>query len=480
MGERFGNYELLEKIAVGGMAEIFKARATHGRGVEKTVCIKRIHPALSADRNFVAMFIDEARLGVSMVHGNVVPVFDFGCVDGHYFLAMEYVSGQDLAGFNGRARVVGLRWPLDAAFHVVMEVLEGLEYAHHKRDGEGRPLELVHRDVSPSNILLSRDGEVKLLDFGIARSHAREFETRTGVIKGKPGYMSPEQAAGMVVDARADVWSCGAVLHELVCDMRLKDGRRRVGDPQIDAVLDKALAANRDNRFETARKMQDALADILTARGLRASAGGLAAFIGRVEEAPAPGENWDMSSHAVEEHVAAALKPAPVETGAELLGTHRLAPPSRPKSAQWLGLAAGLAAVGVAIALLWPAGAGKSSTAKPAPPVAARPAPARPAPVSAPTPAPAPVAPAPIETAEAKPAAPANRPKTAEVSINSKPWSNVTLDGKPAGATPIRDLKIPAGKHKVVLTNPVLGLSRTLSFSVKPGEDKLIREVLSE
>ena len=222
MSERFGNYELLEKVAVGGMAEIFKARAIHGQGVEKLVCIKRIHPALSADKSFVAMFIDEARLGVKMVHGNIVPVFDFGYVDGHYFLAMEYVEGQDLATLSGRAQVVDLEWPPELAFFVTMEILEGLAYAHHKRDDSGRPLELVHRDVSPSNVLVSNDGQVKLLDFGIARSQAREFETRTGVIKGKPGYMSPEQAAGMKVDARADVWSSGAVLHELVTGVKIK------------------------------------------------------------------------------------------------------------------------------------------------------------------------------------------------------------------------------------------------------------------
>ena len=310
MGERFGNYDLLEKIAVGGMAEIFKARAIHSKGVEKIVCIKRIHPALSADRNFVAMFIDEARLGVSMVHGNIVPVFDFGYVDGRYFLAMEYVEGQDLAALSGRARVVGVDWPFAVAIYVVTEILEGLIYAHHKRDDQGRPLELVHRDVSPSNILVSADGQVKLLDFGIARSQAREFETRTGVVKGKPGYMSPEQAAGGTVDARADVWSCGAVLHELLTGVKLKDGRERTGDPDVDALLDRALAADREERFEDSAALQRALLDLIADRRLRPTSRDLAESIARVEATRPPGEDWDMQSTAMEKHLAAALEPA--------------------------------------------------------------------------------------------------------------------------------------------------------------------------
>jgi serine/threonine protein kinase len=289
MGERFGSYDLIEKIAVGGMAEIFKARAIHGRGVEKQVCIKRIHPALSADKDVVGMVIDEARLGVTMVHGNIVPVFDFGCIDGRYYLALEYVEGQDLAALHGRARVVGIEWPLELAVHVVAEVLEGLVYAHRKRDSQGRPLQLVHRDVSPSNILVSKDGQVKLLDFGIARSAVREFETRTGVIKGKPGYMSPEQAAGWAVDSRADVWSCGAVLHELVAGTKLKDGRVRIADAEVDAIVCKALSASLDDRYADTAEMQRALFGLLDGRGQHPRPGDLAAFIERVQAARAPG-----------------------------------------------------------------------------------------------------------------------------------------------------------------------------------------------
>jgi serine/threonine-protein kinase len=535
MGERFGSYDLIEKIAVGGMAEIFKARAVHGRGVEKLVCIKRIHPALSADKDFVGMFIDEARLGVTMVHGNIVPVFDFGCIDGRYYLALEYVEGQDLAGLHGRARVVGIEWPLELAVYVVTEVLEGLIYAHHKRDTQGRPLELVHRDVSPSNILVSRDGQVKLLDFGIARSAVREFETRTGVIKGKPGYMSPEQAAGWAVDSRADVWSCGAVLHELVAGTRLKDGRVRVGDADVDAVLDKALAAKLEDRYADTAGLQRALFDLLGRRGFRPRASDLTAFIDRVQAARAPGEDWDMQSTGVEERLAA----LELRTGDEGSGvrtqevggevsvlaetvvageretrtegrTRQVTAAIDAPGRTGRRLAVAIAAVGLLVAAgavaAW-IGLGGPDTSPG--PVAAGPAGDPPGPGPAgnaaarETPDPKhPPAPPPIATPDAgsepaaakgpdggagaspagdeprtkAPAAPP--PRKATLNVVTHPWSTVTLDGRRIGDTPIKDLAISPGRHRLVLTNPVKNVSKEVVVHLKPGETKLVSERL--
>jgi len=628
MSERFGNYELLEKVAVGGMAEIFKARAIHGQGVEKLVCIKRIHPALSADKSFVAMFIDEARLGVQMVHGNIVPVFDFGYVDGHYFLAMEYVEGQDLATLFGRAQVLDIDWPGDLAFYVTLEILEGLTYAHHKRDDSGRPLELVHRDVSPSNVLISSDGQVKLLDFGIARSQAREFETRTGVIKGKPGYMSPEQAAGMKVDARADVWSSGAVLHELITGVKIKDGRRDSGDEQIDAVIRRALAADREERFQDARELQGALADIMAERRWRPNATDLTEFIERIESSQAPGENWDMQSTAVEEHLAAALKDATEggrtgsvpgdeledaptqlatlstdagkEPGTQAATAQLTLPPSEaPRRSRGPLIAIIVAVLAVAGALLYvvnrgdeatPGEAGSSpranseqgtqattpgsatlasdpqgaevwldgsSTGEKTPAdielkpgihkielrlaghetwthevdvdpgqqvllePALKPLPARARITTVPKGAQISVdgsdrGKSPITLTDlapgkhtltasmagrvdaeqallaepggdheveiklqdrpSGPSSPVQPKGKATLNVSSLPWAEVTLDGRPIGRTPIRGRQINAGKHKVVLSNPLKGFSRTYKFSVKPGEKKLIKE----
>ncbi len=517
MGERFGNYELLEKVAVGGMAEIFMARAVHGQGVEKLVCIKRIHPALSADRLFVAMFIDEARLGVTMAHGNIVPIFDFGYVDGHYFLAMEYVEGLDLASLAGRAKVVGLEWPPQLAIYVVMCVLEGLGYAHNKRDEQGRPLKLVHRDVSPSNVLISNDGQVKLLDFGIARSRAREFETRTGVIKGKPGYMSPEQAAGSNVDARADVWSCGAVLHELITGSRLKDGRKKVEDELIEMVIDRALTANRDKRYSDAGAFQRALADVLAQRNWRPYAHNIAEFLGSVELARAPGQDWDMKSKGVEKHLADALRSVKADlssvsratirvTGTESLPvepptalattTEDMGSRSRPfkKFVGPLLIAASLALIVAAIVgfTVVPGMVGSGGDEMdlavssmidrpeqvdpPGEPEAAaieldvKPPDARPpdAGLTAGT--------VPKGATMIKPRV-KNRPvKRAFLSVAADPWANVILDGKNIGQTPIQKRSIAPGRHKVVFSWSYGKISRTVRFSVKPGESKLISE----
>jgi len=523
MGETFGNYELLEKVAVGGMAEIYRARSVHGQGVQKQVCIKRIHPALSSDGVFVAMFIEEARLGVSMVHGNIVPVFDFGYVDGHYYLAMEWVEGLDLATLNGRARVVEMGWPPELAVHVIVEVLEGLAYAHQKRDDQGRSLELVHRDVSPSNILLSLDGQVKLLDFGIARSEAREWQTRTGVVKGKLGYMAPEQACGAEVDARADIWSCGAVLYELLSGVRLRDERRALADPELDAIVRRAIDAIPKNRYGSARELQAELMNVLDTRRTRPRPRDLAEFIDRVRGATAPGTNWDMQSSGVEQHMAAALEAAKADTvdpvartdaqratvriadeGGAPVGTEVLDEGVRPKKrsrAKILGIAAiaAIAVLAAAFVAWWyfaPGDPVATVEAKGGPPIG-------PGAADEPDAAGVPVAPQlvadagaaadaatpPVEVAPKPKPQPKDHgrtvsaaPRKALLSVNTSPWSYVVLDKQPIGETPIpkpgRQLAILPGKHVLVLTNPGNGATRTILFTVVAGEHKIISEKL--
>jgi serine/threonine-protein kinase len=294
--QRFGEYELLERVAVGGMAEVYKARVHRPGGVGKTLCIKRVHPKYCADPSFRQMFIEEARIGVSLSHGNIVPVFDFGSIDGLYYLAMEFVEGRDLAQITGRARLVGVPMPKTVAVYVASEVLEGLHYAHERSEEDGRPLHIVHRDVSPSNLLVSNAGEVKILDFGIARAEIREFETRTGVVKGTPGYMSPEQKDGGRPDRRADVFSVAVILWELLKNERypsdLLGPPPPSGDAALDAVIGKAMSTDPEARYATAHDMREALLEILVTRGQRPGAADLAAYVDDVLDAEAEEEDW--------------------------------------------------------------------------------------------------------------------------------------------------------------------------------------------
>lgn len=305
-GLAFGGYELLEKVATGGMAEIFRARARRPGGVSKIVCLKRIHPTLCADPAFVDMFVEEARLGLSLSHGNIVPVFDFGCVDGYHFLVMEFVEGHDLAEIIGRSRIVERPFPTDLATHIVAQVLEGLAYAHGRTDEAQRPLNLVHRDVSPSNVMVSTAGEVKVLDFGIARSALREFRTRTGVVKGKPGYMAPEQARGDAIDARADVFSCGVMLHELLAGARpdlpgaSDEGCERalaeIEDAELRSIIEQSLEPDPADRFASAAEMRDALHEVMAARSMWPRPDALARHVASLFETPAALPDWSLGA----------------------------------------------------------------------------------------------------------------------------------------------------------------------------------------
>ncbi|RMF59325.1 MAG: serine/threonine protein kinase, partial [Calditrichaeota bacterium] len=214
----FGKYELLERLAVGGMAEVFRARVRAEGGFEKHLVIKRILPHLSSDSEFVVMLIDEAKIAVCLSHPNIVQVYDLGKIEGTYFIAMEFIEGGDLREILRRCAQRNITVPIDHAIYITTEVLKGLDYAHSKRAGtkeSATPLQIIHRDISPPNILLSYAGEVKIVDFGIAKASTRMMETAAGVLKGKFEYMSPEQASGLAVDARTDLFSTALLLYEM-------------------------------------------------------------------------------------------------------------------------------------------------------------------------------------------------------------------------------------------------------------------------
>ena len=278
-GELYGKYQLVEKIATGGMAEVFRATSASIGGFEKLVALKRILPHLSTDAEFVSLFIDEAKLTVALTHGNIVQVFDFGRIDNNYFIAMEFVDGRDMTQVlikqSRRRRLV----PLEVAFYILVQTLRGLEFAHTRRDRDSEPLGVVHRDVSPHNILVSYDGEVKITDFGIAKARTKVSLTRPGVVLGKFAYMSPEQARGLTVDHRSDVYSAGITLYETLTGRRLfysEDPSQILAkvrnpkvpppskynsliSPAIDALVLKALSPRVETRFESCRAFANAL-----------------------------------------------------------------------------------------------------------------------------------------------------------------------------------------------------------------------------
>ncbi|MFI5289596.1 MAG: serine/threonine protein kinase, partial [Polyangia bacterium] len=222
MSERaLGPYRLLSQLAVGGMAEIYVAKTAGVGGFEKLIALKVIHPNFSEDPEFVQMLVDEAKLSVQLQHANIVQTFDLGRIDEQYYIAMELIDGIDLYRLLRQASEKEIDFPFEVAAFIAQETSSGLDYAHRKRDSKGRPLKIVHRDVSPQNVLVSYDGQVKIVDFGIAKAALRGQQTAAGVIKGKYYYMSPEQAWGDPIDARSDVFSTGILLYEMLVGQML-------------------------------------------------------------------------------------------------------------------------------------------------------------------------------------------------------------------------------------------------------------------
>jgi hypothetical protein len=292
-GDRFGRYELVSWLGRGGMAETWRARLVGDAGVTKPVLIKKVLPEFSGDEAFISMFISEARISATLSHGNVAQVFDFGRVDGDYFLAMEFVDGQPLHRILKRAAKTGLpALPIPLATFIALEMCRGLHYAHTRADEKGQPLGIVHRDISPDNVLVSYEGQVKIVDFGIAKARSlRTFDTEPGVVKGKYLFFSPEQARGKEVDARTDVWATGLVLYELLCGQRPVSGpphtvmmRMASGDfpsprqvredlpAELDGIVMRALSVALSQRFESSHAFGDALAEFLYGFAPRVSA----------------------------------------------------------------------------------------------------------------------------------------------------------------------------------------------------------------
>lgn len=279
----FGKFYLLQKVAAGGMAEIFRAKAAGAGGFEKELAVKRILPNLSADQQFVKMLVNEAKLTVALTHPTIAQIYELGEIEGVYFLSMEYVEGATLHDVLWTTQKLQRPFTIEQSIYVALEILRGLDYAHRRTDGAGNPLGIVHCDVSPDNAMVTWDGGVKLLDFGIARAATALSNYKRGTLMGKLNYVAPEQAEGDWFDHRVDTFAVGVLLYELLTGQHpfgrvktveeLKASRKRrvvppsEANPSLPRILDdfvvKALAHSRDQRFQTAKEMADELVDFL-------------------------------------------------------------------------------------------------------------------------------------------------------------------------------------------------------------------------
>ena len=286
-GTQFGQYVIEAHIATGGMAEVYKARMVGMEGFQKTVAIKRILSNLTDSEEFVRMFIDEAKLAAQLNHNNIIHIYDLGKVDRSHYIAMEFIEGRDLRSILGDCRDTGRRMPIPLALYITVLLASALDYAHKKRDFENRDLGLVHRDVSPQNVLISHDGDVKLCDFGIAKAASKATSTRAGALKGKLQYMSPEQAWGKNIDHRSDIFSLGLVLYEMLTSQKVFAGDSELSvleqvrdpiiaapsshnpeiDPEIDRIVFKSLHADREERYQSAHELHLDLERVLRAQG---------------------------------------------------------------------------------------------------------------------------------------------------------------------------------------------------------------------
>jgi eukaryotic-like serine/threonine-protein kinase len=462
-GAWIGNYEILRKLATGGMAEIYLARITGTAGFEKLVVLKCILPSVAEDQRFVEMFLGEARLAASLHHPNIADVYDVGTSDGSLYFTMEFIHGEDARTVRSTARQAGTPIPLPIALAIVHGTASALHYAHEKTGPSG-PLGLVHRDVSASNILVSFDGAIKLVDFGIARATMRQSKTLTGTLKGKIPYMSPEQCRNRPLDRRSDLFSLGVVLFELTVGRRPFDGESDFaildmivnrGAPrpttfdssypmELEAIVMRLLASEPDQRYQTGEELLHDLDAFMSARNAWASTNVVGRYmrslfgdkIAAWEAAAEDGAS--LGDHVASTITSESMRAARLTTAVSGFSTRPLTPTPTPlpvvrraRRGLWIALAGG--AVGaIAGAILLARGGGHTAThdaasvAQPQPPVESSPPPAQP-----PPPAPPPEAKPPPQPVAPKPAATPSRAGHAPVAKKTKPAKAAPPKPKP-------------------------------------------------
>jgi serine/threonine protein kinase len=508
----FGKYELVSRLAAGGMAEIFLARTKSIQGFEKYLVIKRILQHRTQDPEFVRMFLDEARVAATLDHPNIVQIYDVGHVDNEYFIAMEYLRGHNLIEIvRAGAKLGYAKPPLEHVVSTLTQVCAGLHYAHEKRDFEGRSLEIVHRDVTPQNVVVSFDGSVKVVDFGIAKAATREVETLAGTLKGKIGYMSPEQCRGGNVDRRSDIFAVGIILFELTTGKRLYHERSDfdtlkkiiegpVPSPRdllpfypafLNAIVVRCLQKNPDDRYQTARDLHADLDAFARDNQLVTGTVPLSQYMERIYAD-------ELATHKSADAAAMATAAQVTMSGssASYLGesSRRSAPIATPLAEarrQHLMRLLMQAAIAVLLVLLGGGVVWWQTRGSATPPVVAAPTPTTAVPAAQPvtpatavgavkTTAPAPGAPAvaaaPLVASSPPPNMQPARPKPlakpgdAHITFASEPRCELLVDGVPYGATPVIDIAVPAGKHTIVLLNSAAGVRESKKVALREGE----------
>jgi serine/threonine protein kinase len=517
---RLGKYSLVARLATGGMAEIFLARLSGVAGFEKLVCIKRILPHLARDKQFIAMFFDEARIAARISHPNVCQVFELGEIDGSYYIAMEYMEGVPLSCFRRRDYHDHPPDPRLIA-GIAVQACEALHHAHQLKNADGSVMEVVHRDVSPQNLFVTVDGIVKVLDFGIAKIQDATIKTGTGAIKGTYAYMAPEQLRGLRVDRRTDVFALGIVMWELLIgrylfrrDTEFLTFQAITGDPieevsalrpdvpaALSAVIHKALSRDRDDRFATARQLGEAIAQAIApvtasaisediAQAFPVELGDQAALIRvarqggsfslDIERGPSVGPHTEIATtptsqrFALEDLPDRSVPPAPPVP---------VPSPSAPR--RWPFALASVVVV-AATAGVFVYVRGQAAQEQPAPVVLA--VDAAPQVVVDAAPADAAIEPAdaapPIDAAAAHPSVVTPRPPPAAanrapgfITIDSSPvYATIYVDGKGYGETPLVRLPLPPGSHRVRAVAPS-GTAQEMRITIESGRVAPIKRI---
>jgi serine/threonine protein kinase len=492
------------------MAHIFRAHLSSAAGATKELVIKRVLPHLVQNRDFIEMFIDEARISMPLNHGNIIQVYEFGQVGQNYFLAMEYLRGRNQETVLTRLEEKGRRIPIPVALFIASEIAKGLDYAHRFRDPHDRPTGIIHRDVSPQNILVGFHGEVKLTDFGIAKAKSRIRQTGQGIIRGKACYLSPEQAECTELDGRSDLFSLATVLYEMLTGVRVFEGdtevatlqkvRRSTVQPlsrlrsdvpgQVDAAVQKALSRDRSDRFDTAGAFQVVLSSALFELEPEFTSAAVADWMRKLFSDDITRE---ITERTTKERMLKRLKREDAEMDASKLTTGEILqmgtlsiksdkyPPVHPSRGKRrilisllvvliLGTGVGVWA-GWAVIEQWlggegngPVGTGDAGLADPEPV--------------------GPDAGAVVtDHADTKPAAADKPPKIlyGYLNLNAAPWAYVEIDGKRLKKeTPLFNVRVRAGKHRLRFFNPELKLKKTMTVTVRPNKTQEIIVKLDE